>query len=138
MKSSKLLNDILKKEGSNFDIFRLIAALAVIVGHAYALVQNPVGQDGVLSVLHFDYSGSLAVKFFFFLSGLLVTNSIIAKPNAFHFLIKRACRIFPALIVCLLVTVFVVGPIFTKSSLIDYFTHPETWSYIKRNLLLSD
>lgn len=138
MKSSKLLIDILKKEGSNFDIFRLIAALAVIVGHAYALVTNPVGQDGVLSILHFDYSGSLAVKFFFFLSGLLVTNSIIAKPNAFHFLIKRACRIFPALIVCLLVAVFVIGPIFTKLPLIDYFTHPETWSYIKRNLLLSD
>lgn len=138
MKSSKLLIDILKREGSNFDIFRLTAALAVIVGHAYALVPNPVGQDGVLSILHFDYSGSLAVKFFFFLSGLLVTNSIIAKPNAFHFLIKRTCRIFPGLLVCLLVAVFIIGPIFTKLSLLDYFTNPETWTYIKRNLLLND
>lgn len=134
----KYLNDVLKRGANNFDILRLIAALGVIIGHAYAIAPQPPLQDGVLSILHFDYSGSLAVKFFFFLSGLLVTNSIILKPNAFQFLAKRAFRIFPGLLVCLLVAVFIVGPIFTKVSLTEYFSYGETWSYINKNFFLTD
>ena len=105
MKPKKYLIDILKRDANNFDIFRLIAACMVIIGHAYAIAPQPPLQDGILSVLGFDYSGSLAVKFFFFLSGLLVTNSIIAKPDPFHFFIKRAFRIYPGLLVCLLIAV---------------------------------
>jgi peptidoglycan/LPS O-acetylase OafA/YrhL len=138
MATTTSLNDVLKREGNNFDLFRLIAAMAVIIGHAYALHPQPPLQDGILGILHFDYSGSLAVKFFFLLSGMLVTNSIINNPNPFQFLAKRALRIFPGLLVCLLVAVFIVGPIFTKFSLTDYFSSPETWSYVKKNLLLMD
>lgn len=138
MNSSKLLSDVLKKDGNNFDLLRLIAAIAVIVGHAYAISPQPPYQDGVAQILHFDYSGSLAVKFFFFLSGMLVTNSIISKPDAFQFLAKRAFRIFPGLLVCLLVAVLIVGPLFTKLSLSDYFFNRETWSYLKKNFLLMD
>lgn len=130
------LSDVLKKEANNINILRLLAALAVIIGHAYAISPEPPLQDGVLSILHFDYSGSLAVKFFFFLSGLLVTNSIISNPNAFQFLAKRAIRIFPALLVCLLVTVFIVGPIFTTLPLKKYFSSTGTWTYIKNNFFL--
>jgi peptidoglycan/LPS O-acetylase OafA/YrhL len=136
--SGKYLSDVLKRDANNFDILRLIAALGVIIGHAYAIAPQPPLQDGILSILHFDYSGSLAVKFFFFLSGLLVTNSIILKPNAFQFLAKRAFRIFPGLLVCLLVAVFIVGPIFTKVSLTEYFSYGKTWSYINKNFFLTD
>jgi peptidoglycan/LPS O-acetylase OafA/YrhL len=138
MNSFKLLSDVLKKDGNNFDLLRLIAAIAVIVGHAYALSPQPPYQDGVVQILHFDYSGSLAVKFFFFLSGMLVTNSIISKPDAFQFLAKRAFRIFPGLLVCLLVSVLIVGPLFTELPLTDYFFNRETWSYLKKNFLLMD
>jgi peptidoglycan/LPS O-acetylase OafA/YrhL len=132
------LNEVLKREGNNFDIFRLAAALAVIVGHAYAIAPQPPLQDGVLGILHFDYSGSLAVKFFFFLSGLLVTNSIISRPNPFHFLTKRAFRIFPGLLVCLLISVFIIGPLFTKLTLSEYFTNSDTWRYLYKNIFLMD
>ena len=138
MNSPKLLSDVLKKEGNNFDLLRLIAAVAVIIGHAYAISPQPPYQDGVGQLLQFDYSGSLAVKFFFFLSGMLVTNSIISKPDAFQFLAKRAFRIFPGLLVCLLVAVLIIGPLFTRLSLTEYFFNWETWSYLKKNLLLMD
>ncbi len=74
------LSQCLTRRNNNFDLLRLIAACAVIVGHAHALVPNDASPDAVLSLLGFDYSGSLAVKFFFFLSGLVVTNSLIEKP----------------------------------------------------------
>ena len=138
MKSTRQLSDILLRNGNNFDILRLIAAAAVIIGHAYAIAPQPPLQDFVASVVHFEYSGSLAVKFFFFLSGLLVTDSLIRRPEPLQFLVRRACRIFPALLVCLLVAIFIVGPIFTKLSLFDYFTQKDTWSYLMKNISLID
>jgi peptidoglycan/LPS O-acetylase OafA/YrhL len=134
----KKLSDVLKKDANNFDLLRLIAALAVIIGHSYAIAPQPPYQDGILTLLHFDYSGSLAVKFFFFLSGLLVTNSIITNPNIFHFLIKRIFRIFPGLLVCLLIAVLIIGPVFTELPLADYFSSANTWEYLQRNFFLKD
>jgi peptidoglycan/LPS O-acetylase OafA/YrhL len=136
--SKKYLSDILKRDANNFDILRLFAAISVIIGHAYAINPQPPLADGVLTIIHFDFSGEVAVKFFFFLSGLLVTNSIISNPDVVQFLIKRVFRIFPGLFVCLLVSVFIVGPIFTKVSLREYFSAPDTWNYIRINFLLYD
>jgi peptidoglycan/LPS O-acetylase OafA/YrhL len=126
------LSDVLKRGANNFDILRLIAALAVIAGHAYAIAPQPPLQDGIAQILHFDYSRSLAVKFFFFLSGLLVTNSIISNSNPFQFLTKRAFRIFPALFVCLLIAVFIIGPMYTTLPLKQYFSAADTWNYLKK------
>jgi peptidoglycan/LPS O-acetylase OafA/YrhL len=137
MESQKFLSDILKRGANNFDILRLLAAMAVIVGHAYAIAPQPPLQDGILSLLHFDYSGSLAIKFFFFLSGLLVTNSIISKSDAFLFLSKRALRIFPGLLFHLLIAVLIIGPIFTAVSMSEYFSSAQTWRYLFNNFLLT-
>lgn len=138
MLEKKYLKDILRKGENNFDLFRLIAASLVIIGHSYDIAPQPPYGDGISHLLGFDYSGSLAVKFFFFLSGLLVTNSIIAKPDAFVFLFKRIMRIFPGLLVCLLVAVMVVGPLFTTLPIGQYFNTKETWSYISANFFLWD
>ena len=95
------LQQLLNPKNNNLDLFRLIAALLVIYGHAPAFIPNAVSTDVVARLLGFDYSGSLAVKFFFMLSGLLVTMSIMARPQPVEFVIKRIARIFPGLLVCL-------------------------------------
>ncbi|AEW01795.1 hypothetical protein A4D02_07265 [Niastella koreensis] len=138
MYQARPLADVLKRDGNNFDLLRLMAAIAVIVGHAYALAPQPPLQDKVLSLLHFDYSGSLAVKFFFFLSGLLVTNSIITRPSLSNFVIKRIFRIFPGLLVCLLISVLIIGPIFTDLSIGSYFSEGQTWQFLFHNFFLYD
>jgi len=130
------LSEILHRGRNNFDLLRLGAAFAVIIGHAYAIAPQPPLQDPVSRVLHFDYSGSLAVKFFFFLSGLLVTDSIIRRPAPLQFLIRRAFRIFPGLLACLLISVLVIGPVFTNLPIGDYFSHRDTWSYLLNNSVL--
>ena len=59
------LDQCLLRENNNYDVLRLIAACMVIIGHAHALVPSALStQDFVATSLHFDYSGSLAVKFF--------------------------------------------------------------------------
>lgn len=132
------VNQLLKHGNNNIDIFRLVAALMVIYGHAPAFVPNTGGGDLVARLLGFDYSGSLAVKFFFMLSGLLVTNSLMSRAHLIEFLIKRSARIFPGLIVCLSITAFVVGPLFTTLSVAEYFAQPQTWKYFFHNSILTN
>ncbi len=110
----------------------------MIYGHAAAVVPHAVNSDFVWNLVRFDYSGSLAVKFFFMLSGLLVTASFLNSPKMNDFIIKRAARIFPGLFACLCVSVFIIGPSFTSLSLGEYFSHGETWRYLVNNTLLYD
>jgi peptidoglycan/LPS O-acetylase OafA/YrhL len=133
-----LLSQVLNPKNNNFDLFRLIAALLVIYGHAsgLVLVPNVVNSDFVASMLRFEYSGSLAVKFFFLLSGLLVTASFLSRPQIGEFVIKRAARILPGLFVCLCISVFIIGPWFTSQSLLQYFSNDQTWKYLINNTFL--
>jgi peptidoglycan/LPS O-acetylase OafA/YrhL len=130
------LSDALRRDNNNLDLLRLLAACMVIVGHSHALVPTDPSRDLVLTWLDFDYSGSLAVKFFFFLSGLLVTNSLLEKPRVIAFAVARVCRVMPGLIVCVLLCALLLGPIVTSLPLADYFSDPRTWSYIRANVLL--
>lgn len=130
------LNHLLNPRHNNLDVFRLLAALMVIYGHAPAFAVASGYTDIVARILHIDYSGSLAVKFFFMLSGLLVTASLMAKPLMTDFVVKRAARILPGLFVCLCATVFIVGPVFTSQSFIAYLGDSQTWHYLTHNIML--
>ncbi|MDR6377328.1 acyltransferase family protein [Paraburkholderia caledonica] len=118
--------DALKRENNNADLLRLIAACAVIWGHAYGLTGSSV-QEPVSRLLGFDYSGSLAVKFFFFVSGLLVTNSWISNPSAVRFVCARAFRILPALVMSAAICLLILGPLLTELPRRVYFSN--TWIY---------
>lgn len=131
-----LLRDLLKKENNNLDIFRVGAALMVIYGHAYAIVPTPGQIDIIGRWLGFDYSGSLAVKVFFFLSGLVVTNSLMTKRSVTHFVISRVFRIWPALIVVLLACALILGPVFTELPVVAYLSLGQVYGYIEHNALM--
>ena len=124
-----LLQELLKKENNNIDLLRLIAALAVIYGHAFAITPQPPLVDFVGARIVGEYSGSVAVKFFFFLSGLVVTNSLIRNPSIFNFVGARAARLLPGLAVCILVTTFVIAPHFSTLAFSDYLRDRLPYSY---------
>ncbi|VXC63897.1 Acyltransferase (fragment) [Enterobacterales bacterium 8AC] len=130
------LSEIIKKGNNNLDIFRLIAALMVIYGHAYAISSQEGKEDVLLHIIGFDYSGSLAVKIFFFLSGLVVTNSLMANQNVVKFFISRLFRIWPALIVTVVFSSLVLGPLLTELSFLDYLSSREVYSYIYKNIFM--
>ncbi|MFG1418748.1 acyltransferase [Xanthobacter sp. V0B-10] len=137
-RSARTVDDILLPANNNFDLIRLIAACAVIFGHAYALSPQPTGTDFVQRLVHFDYSGSLAVKVFFFISGLLVTHALFRDASPASFVAKRVFRIFPALIVCNIITVFVIGLAFTSKGWIEYLSSAEIYRYLINNSILRD
>lgn len=126
------LSQALRRENNNLDAIRLLAACAVIYGHANAIVPEPrTGGDFVAGWLVFDYSGSLAVKVFFFLSGLVVTNSLLDKQSLLQFVVARSFRIWPALLTVLIVMAYVVGPLMSHMPVRDYLHEPATWHYVK-------
>jgi peptidoglycan/LPS O-acetylase OafA/YrhL len=131
-----LLSNILRKENNNLDIFRVVAAFMVIYGHAYALLPVEGQRDIVGRLLVFDYSGSLAVKIFFFLSGLVVTNSLIEKKDIRQFVISRVFRLWPALVVVLAAWAFILGPIFSINSFQEYFSDSAVYEYFFRGLVM--
>ncbi|AWY43868.1 acyltransferase [Pseudomonas putida] len=131
------LATLLSRENNNLDIFRVVAACMVIYGHAYALVPHGGEKDFIASLLGYDYSGSLAVNIFFFLSGLVVTNSLITKRSPIDFIVARSFRIWPALIFTTVVSAIILGPIISTLPVDQYFRESGTYSYVTKNILLT-
>ena len=117
---------------NNFDAIRLAAALTVLVGHSWSLT----GRDDVpqlAGVLIVD----VAIWVFFSLSGYLVATSWARDSHPGRFLARRAARIFPALVVVVVATTFLVGPAVTTESSSASFRSAETWVYLTNITLVA-
>ncbi len=100
---------------NSLDLLRLFAAsLSLSSDTPYAIVGR--GTEPMVAWNGAIFSGGFALYIFFFLSGMLVTNSFRLKPDIVQWYTARALRIFPALCLCMVLTVFVLGPIATTLS----------------------
>jgi peptidoglycan/LPS O-acetylase OafA/YrhL len=123
---------------NNFDALRLLAAILVIVGHSFELLDRPhfgLKGDPFANLTRTDSLGAIAVITFFSISGYLVANSLSRCDSIGEFLWKRALRVLPALWVLIAVSVFFWGPGLTNLSLGDYFRSPVTHDYLSWMLL---
>ena len=80
-----------------------------------------------------DTLGTIGVLMFFGISGYLITRSWVHAPHIPSFVVKRALRIYPAYIVVLLVTTFIVGPLVSTLSTSDYFSSSLVSHYVLGN-----
>lgn len=129
------ISDILKKNKNNLDFIRLATALMVVWYHSAVHYAGTPPELPIIRPLHIEL-GHLGVSIFFFISGLLVTNSIITKQNVRSFVCARFFRIYPAYLIMLLICVFLIGPIFTNLSTNAYFKNPQTWEFFFNHLVL--
>lgn len=121
---------------TGFDAIRIGAALAVVLTHSYALTGNAARRP-VTSIGHYHLGlGALGVSVFFITSGLLVAQSWQRAGRIGVYARNRFARIWPALIVLVVATVFVLGPLVTTLSARDYFTDRLTWKYLVKNATL--
>ncbi len=122
---------------SNLSVVKIIACVAVIYSHSFTVTtENSLG-DGLSQLTHGQLSfGGLSVAVFLFSSGLLSTKSILKQTRFIPYLIGRLVRILPALIMVVLLTTFILGPIVTEVSVFTYFTSVETYSYLLYIVLL--
>ncbi len=117
---------------NNFDFLRFFFASMVIVAHSYALLYNGT-LDGYDPLVRFTYGqigmGGLAVDGFFLISGFLITRSWMNSKAPGEYVRKRGLRILPALIVVILFSMFVVGPLATRLPISAYFHNSATYRY---------
>jgi peptidoglycan/LPS O-acetylase OafA/YrhL len=130
------LQEALTRENNNFNLIRLTASIAVVFGHSWAVFQSGGNIEPFKNILKVDFSGSLAVYAFFFLSGIFITSSFDHSKTWVRFVLMRLFRIYPGLIVCILLTVFLVGPVFSSLRIPDYFTDYQTWKYLMKNMVM--
>lgn len=123
----------------NMTLTRLLAAVAVLFGHSYALAGLGMAEhDPVRRLLGQTYSHFIGVMMFFTISGLLITLAWQRRPQLVYFLRSRALRILPALLACVTVCAVLLGAVFTSLPIADYFSAPATWRYITGNASLID
>jgi peptidoglycan/LPS O-acetylase OafA/YrhL len=121
---------------NNYLLLRFVAALMVIYGHSYAVTKLRGQMDLVQRVLRFTYAGGVGVDIFFVISGFLVTASYLNRRSWPEFMKARCLRIFPGLLVCLLATAFLLGPMVTTLGPLTYLRDSELYEYLIRNITL--
>ncbi len=130
-----LLGDLAQGRDNNFNLIRAIAATAVLVSHAWPLALGP-GTAEPLARLTGNSLGGWAVDVFFVVSGFVIAASFARRPQARAFLAARSLRLFPGLLVSLLIVAFAIGPLVTTLPLTDYLTDPDLPLFMIRNMAL--
>lgn len=135
MLKNKHLGDYVGSRDNNFNLVRFVAAFLVLVSHAFALSTGDPGTEPLRQRLGIT-PGGIAVDTFFLTSGFLVTASLLARKSVWTFVVARALRIYPGLIVAVLLTTLVAGAAFGALPLADFLSARGTWSYIVHNVSL--
>jgi len=122
-------------KNNNFDFLRLLFASFVIITHSYPL--SGIREYDWLSQttnnqLSFSYIG---VKGFFIISGYLIFQSLNRSNNLIDYYWKRSLRLFPGLIVLLVLTVL-LAPFVYDGTIISFIQNKNVWTYIPNNLTL--
>ena len=93
------------------DLLRIVAYASVLVGHKYQPAMAAIVQDehrsGALrwllrGLMPFFEGGAFGVMVFFLVSGFIITD-VVKQESTAVFLIKRACRIYPAYVAACLI-----------------------------------
>ena len=123
------LGDVDKGRDNNLNLLRLLLASGVIMSHSWVSL-GLLASEPVHNYLEFTDLGTIAVYGFFFISGYLILKSAIRWSGPDEFLASRFLRIFPGLIVSVILCVFVFGPAMTSLTLQDYLESPLTRSFL--------
>jgi peptidoglycan/LPS O-acetylase OafA/YrhL len=130
----KLIDSVSGRD-NNFNLLRMLAASSVLISHAYPISVGDGTTEPLESTLKISL-GTLAVLTFFAISGFFISQSFERRHSFADFWVVRILRIYSALLMVLLLTIFVVGPIFTTLRLGTYYFDNAIWLYLPRNLSL--
>lgn len=100
----------------------MLAAFGVMVSHAYPLALGAGTPEPFETFMKGDNLGRASVFAFFAISGFFITKSLVFRQSTASFLAARVLRLFPALIV-MVVVVTVTGGLFLTIA-------PDYWSFV--------
>ncbi|MBU1568800.1 MAG: acyltransferase [Proteobacteria bacterium] len=129
------LSSFSQGKDNNFHLIRIVSAFSVLASHSFAMATRTGSTKGITESLCFS-SSTIAVDIFFIISGFLVTSSLFTRQSLVEFVWARILRIFPALLIMLLLTVFGLGVFFTSLPLSSYLTDSRTYYYFLKCVTL--
>lgn len=120
---------------NSFDLVRLFSAIMVIFTHSFQVTTGTLTSEPLYLITNGQITfGRLAVAIFFMISGYLITQSYERSNNLSTYFRARVLRIFPALIVAILLTIVFCSLI---SSSKNYWNQKETYTYLRNIFLLA-
>ena len=100
-----------KYRNNNFDLLRLYAAISVLFNHAlhHLYEDYNISIPIILEKIHYLISYIHGVPIFFLISGYLIYMSYDKNSKLIDYTKNRVLRIYPALLVNLLISVFILS-----------------------------
>lgn len=147
MSAMNLAQGSINTRENNLNLIRLLAATSVTFGHSFAMTHG--SHYELLFGIGSAAFGFYAVAIFFALSGFLITQSYVRKPDWKKFLSARLLRLVPGYLFANFITavliIFLVkndaSLIFTKEFFVhifggsfkEKFSFPDTFSHLHYN-----
>lgn len=120
--AASTLGQLSQGKNNNLNLIRLIAAFMVMYMHSLALCIADQSKDIMYTLtFHKALSGQVAVDIFFVISGFLIYRSYDRGNNVWKYLKARFLRIWPLLALFILLTAFIIGPMYTVYTREEYF-----------------
>jgi len=124
-----------QRNTNNFDFFRFVGSIVVVLCHSFGLTGTPCEPFAGVSIT--ETVGWTFLASFFIASGFLIAGSWFSDEDIFSFVKKRILRVYPALICVVILTTFVLAPFISNLSLKEYFLDAGTYRYLNNISLLS-
>ena len=123
---------------NNFDAVRLMAALSVVFSHSFLIAEGSEASEWFVRVTGNQcVLGLVGVFVFFIISGYLVTESWCRHPLPGGFALRRALRIYPGLLVNVLICALLIGPLVSALPLGLYLAAPGLREFLYQTLTLN-
>ena len=116
---------------NNFTLLRFAAAMTVLFAHSVAVLVLPPDSEFFYKRVGFSL-GEMGLDMLFVTSGFLVTASLVVRQDLIAYLWARILRVYPGLLVMLVLTVFVLGPALTSLPRGASYASSLTWEYFRK------
>src|SRR5439155_21527073 len=121
----------------NFGAVRLMAALSVVFSHSFLIAEGSEASEWFVKITGNQcVLGLVGVFVFFVISGYLVTESWCRHPLPAGFALRRALRIYPGLLVNVLVCALLLGPLVSALPHASYLAEAGLSELLYRTLTL--
>ena len=131
---SPRISDLAAGRDNNFNLLRIIAAIAVLISHAWLVSLGPDATEPLQVQLGGITLGTLSVMAFFSISGFFITRSFAGRSSLTQFVLARCLRLFPALVMVTTLTILVSWFWLTSAALAVFW--PEAAIFFVRNITL--
>ncbi|MGZ9675112.1 acyltransferase family protein [Flavobacterium sp. GNP001] len=122
-------------KANNFDFLRFLFAIFVVVSHSYALTGLGETSQWLSKITNHQINwASIGLNGFFVISGYFIFQSLERSRSLHDYFKKRILRVFPGLLVVLIITVCLLPLLHRAGNTI--FKQVDFYTYLPRNLSL--